>query len=212
MVRILLTQPSAAGVTRQEPPPVSRRAGGGILCGAMGAGSFMAIEPEQRAALLIVDRHTLRSPYHVRYELLESAVYMLASRAQRRVLARHERLFLLDRRRPLRHGLTPLRSRFAARSALLAPLADERQPRLLGIEHARLELDGLAITAAAARLQANLLELALDVRRGLFESGLSHVASREIVGREELDMTPPPLAFSAEVLHDEQDGRENEHV
>jgi hypothetical protein len=85
VVRLMLTQPSIAVTARDEPPPVSRHAGGAVLCGAMGAGSFMAIEPEQRAALLVVGRDSLRFPYHVRYELLESAVYMLASRVQRLV-------------------------------------------------------------------------------------------------------------------------------
>ncbi len=68
------------------PAPVLRAAGSGALCCAMGPGSFMSIEPERRAALLVLCRDALvRFPYHVRYELLESAVYLLASRVQRLV-------------------------------------------------------------------------------------------------------------------------------
>jgi hypothetical protein len=65
-----------------EPPRVRSLAAGGILCGAMETANFVALTPQQRTALVVVSREMLRFPYHVRYEILEFAVYVLASRAQ----------------------------------------------------------------------------------------------------------------------------------
>jgi hypothetical protein len=56
--------------------------GGGVLCGAMGSSNFVALSPEQRSGLVVVSEDMLRFPYHVRYELLEFAVYTLATRTQ----------------------------------------------------------------------------------------------------------------------------------
>jgi energy-coupling factor transporter ATP-binding protein EcfA2 len=68
-----------------EPPPVRSLAGAGLLCGLMGSASFVSVAVAERAALLVVSAHDLRYPYHVRYELLEFAVYLLAARALRLV-------------------------------------------------------------------------------------------------------------------------------
>ena len=67
---------------RPEPAPVRALSADGILCGAMGAASFVSLSPHARSALIVVGRDTLRHAYHVRYELLEFAVYVLAARAQ----------------------------------------------------------------------------------------------------------------------------------
>jgi hypothetical protein len=69
----------------REPPRVRPLAGGGIFCGAMESATFMALSPQQRSALIVVSPEMLQFPYHVRYELLEFAVYMLAARVQRLV-------------------------------------------------------------------------------------------------------------------------------
>jgi hypothetical protein len=68
--------------TESEPPRVRSFAAGGILCGAMETANFVALTPQQHSALVVVSREMLGSPYHVRYEMLEFAVYVLASRAQ----------------------------------------------------------------------------------------------------------------------------------
>lgn len=65
-----------------EPPRVRPLAGEGILCGAMESANFMALTPQQRSALIVVSPDMLEFPYHIRYELLEFAVYMLAARVQ----------------------------------------------------------------------------------------------------------------------------------
>jgi hypothetical protein len=84
-VRLLVTgnrARRAAARLAGEPPPVRPLAGGGILCGAMDRASFVALTPQQRSALIVVASEMLRYPYHIRYELLEFAVYVLAARAQ----------------------------------------------------------------------------------------------------------------------------------
>ncbi len=70
---------------RVEPEPIRPLAGGGLLCGAMESANFAAIDPWRRTALIVVSGRMLASPYHVRYELLEFAVYVLAARAQKLV-------------------------------------------------------------------------------------------------------------------------------
>ena len=48
----------------------------------MDGANFVALSPEQRTALIAVSPDMLRFPYHIRYEMLEFAVYVLASRVQ----------------------------------------------------------------------------------------------------------------------------------
>ncbi len=79
-IRLVLTPHTHRG--RGEPPPVRPLAGAQLLCGALDGGSFVSLAPSHRAALLVVSRDLLRHAYHVRYELLEFAVYVLAARAQ----------------------------------------------------------------------------------------------------------------------------------
>jgi hypothetical protein len=86
-VRLVLTPPPVRGNRRPrgEPPPVQTLAADGILCGAIEGAGFVTLNPQKRAALVVVPRELLRYAYHVRYELLEFAVYVLAARAQRLV-------------------------------------------------------------------------------------------------------------------------------
>jgi len=82
-LRLVLTGPARS--TRRaarEPPPVRTLASGGILCGAIDGASFVTIDVPQRAALIVVARDLLRYAYHIRYELLEFAAYVLAARVQ----------------------------------------------------------------------------------------------------------------------------------
>ena len=88
-VRMVLTPAAPTRDARPAdaaaPSPVRPLAGAGILCGALGSASFVALTPDQRSALMVITRDMLRHAYHVRYELLEFAVYVLAARAQRLV-------------------------------------------------------------------------------------------------------------------------------
>jgi len=69
----------------REPPLVRPLSGDGLVCGATAASNFVALDPTCRAAIVVVSQHMLRFPYHLRYELLEFALYTLAARAQRLV-------------------------------------------------------------------------------------------------------------------------------
>ena len=82
VVRLVLVRAPRGPAKRSEPAPVTALAGAGLLGGVVGAGSHVAICPRRRAALIAVSAAMLRFPYHVRYELLEFAVYTLAARAQ----------------------------------------------------------------------------------------------------------------------------------
>ncbi|HTU61598.1 MAG TPA: hypothetical protein VMF89_24250, partial [Polyangiales bacterium] len=77
-VRLFLT-PAAC---TNELPQVRPLAGDGLLCGSLDESSFAIIDPLRRSALLVVSEHLLQFPYHVRYELVEFAVYTLAARSQ----------------------------------------------------------------------------------------------------------------------------------
>jgi hypothetical protein len=80
-IRLVLGDGSAAS-HRNEPAQLRMLSGPGLLCGVSPAASAAIISPEQRAALVIVERDMLRYPYHVRYELIEFAVFTLAARVQ----------------------------------------------------------------------------------------------------------------------------------
>jgi hypothetical protein len=84
-VRLVLGAPVLArrAATRGEPPPVKALSGAGLLCGVAGSSCFVTLSPRQRAALIVVDPRMLRHPYHLRYELVEFAAYVLAARVQR---------------------------------------------------------------------------------------------------------------------------------
>jgi hypothetical protein len=76
----LLPEKPARGV-----PPVATRAAPGLLLGAAAGSALLAVAPREHSALLALPEHLLGSAYHVRYELLEFAVYLLAARAQKLV-------------------------------------------------------------------------------------------------------------------------------
>jgi hypothetical protein len=88
-VRLLLTpRTAAAGAgerparARRQPPPISMIQGAGFLGSATESSTFVVLSPAQRTALVSVSQAMLRFPYHVRYELIEFAVFTLACRAQ----------------------------------------------------------------------------------------------------------------------------------
>lgn len=81
----LLLTPKRPRTVGREPAAVRSLATQGILCGAFDGSGFVALSPQLRSGLLIVPHELLRYPYHIRYELFEFAVYVLAARAQRLV-------------------------------------------------------------------------------------------------------------------------------
>jgi hypothetical protein len=65
-----------------QPPGLALLNGAGYLGGATYQSNFVVLSPAQRSALIVVAQEMLRFPYHIRYELLEFAVFTLAARAQ----------------------------------------------------------------------------------------------------------------------------------
>jgi hypothetical protein len=83
-VRLILMS-SKRKRSNAEPAPLQMMSGGGLLAGATESSSFVVMSPHEQAALVVVTPRMLRFPYHVRYELIEFAVFTLATRAQKLV-------------------------------------------------------------------------------------------------------------------------------
>ncbi|GLQ49968.1 serine kinase [Dyella flava] len=75
-LRLVLRNVASTG----EPLPVQMQSSGGMLCGIMDACNYTILMPEQHKALVVASEDMLRRPYHLRYELIEFAVFTLASR------------------------------------------------------------------------------------------------------------------------------------
>jgi HPr Serine kinase C-terminal domain len=73
---------SARAGGRKDAPRIRMLNGVGFLGSATDTSTFAVLSPVDRTAVIFVSRDMLRSPYHVRYELIEFAVFTLASRAQ----------------------------------------------------------------------------------------------------------------------------------
>lgn len=73
---------AATAASPGEPAALAMLSGAGLLCGASPAASAAVVSAQQRAGLVVVEREMLRFPYHVRYELIEFAVFTLAARVQ----------------------------------------------------------------------------------------------------------------------------------
>lgn len=73
------------GGGRARPPPLTMLNGAGCLGGATVGSSFTVLSPQTRTGLVVVSPRMLPFPYHVRYELIEFAVFTLAARAQQLV-------------------------------------------------------------------------------------------------------------------------------
>lgn len=72
--------PRQASPRRAEPPPVRMQSGAGLICGVMDASNYVVLAPAQRQALVVASEDMLDRPYHLRYELVEFAVFTLATR------------------------------------------------------------------------------------------------------------------------------------
>ena len=68
-----------------EPPPVRTQLGAGRVLGFMDDDNYVLISPQQRRARVVASEDMLGHAYHLRYELIEFAVFILATRGQRLV-------------------------------------------------------------------------------------------------------------------------------
>lgn len=65
---------------RDIPPPIRSWGGAGVLSAMMDESNYVIVLPAQHRALVVISEDMLAYPYHVRYELMELAVFTLASR------------------------------------------------------------------------------------------------------------------------------------
>jgi hypothetical protein len=72
--------PRQLSTNAAEPPPVRVQSGAGLLCGVMNASNYVVLAPEQQRGLVVTSQDMLGHPYHLRYELIEFAVFTLATR------------------------------------------------------------------------------------------------------------------------------------
>lgn len=76
-LRLLPRQPSMGD---REPPPLRMQSGAGLICGVMDTSNYVMLAPAQGRALVVASEDMLGWPYHLRYELIEFAVFTLAAR------------------------------------------------------------------------------------------------------------------------------------
>ena len=82
-VKLLLRAGKSSRAQRRfEPAELDMFCGASWLGGASRASDVVMLSPQQRTALVVVSPQTLAFPYHTRYELIEFAVFTLASRCQ----------------------------------------------------------------------------------------------------------------------------------
>lgn len=79
-VELRLLPRRAAPPIAAAPPPVQMQSGAGLICGVMDASNYVVLAPAQRQALVVASEDMLERPYHLRYELIEFAVFTLATR------------------------------------------------------------------------------------------------------------------------------------
>ena len=80
LVELSLASRRDVPAAMEEPPPVRTRAGAGFVCGVMDAANYAVLFPAERRALVAASHDMLGHPYHLRYELIEFAVFVLAAR------------------------------------------------------------------------------------------------------------------------------------
>lgn len=78
-LRLLPRRGVASG---REPPPVRTRLGNRLQSGVMDAGNYVLVSPRRRRARVVASAEMLDHPYHLRYELVEFAILLLAARCQ----------------------------------------------------------------------------------------------------------------------------------
>lgn len=86
-VHLMLTPESRSAPrgVMDEPEGFAMLQGAGFLGGATPASTFVAISAKEKSALVCVSKEMLLFPYNTRYELIEFAVFTLASRVQHMV-------------------------------------------------------------------------------------------------------------------------------
>lgn len=168
-VKLMLTPAPVKSVRRtergREPPPISMLHGPGFLGSATPSSTFVVLSPGERTGLVSVSAEMLRFPYHVRYEVIEFAVFTLACRAQG-LVPLHAACVGLDGRGILLMGPSGAGKSTVALQCLLE-----------GFEFLSEDSVFVAPDSMRATGTANFLHVRADSLRGLGESG-----TRSIIG------------------------------
>jgi hypothetical protein len=161
----------------------------------MDRANFVAMTPEQRSALIVVAADMLRYPYHIRYELLEFAVYVLAARAQA-LVPLHAACLGHDRAGVLLMGPSGAGKSTLVLHGLLAGL------EFVGEDSVLVDPMGLLATGIANFLHLrpdSLGFLARDDRKALRE-GSSNIRRRSGVEKLEIDVRRRPYRLASAPL------------
>lgn len=67
-------------VGAEGPPPLQLQSGADLLVGVMDAANYVVVVPQRRRALIVASEDLLDHPYHLRRELIEFVVFLLATR------------------------------------------------------------------------------------------------------------------------------------
>lgn len=78
----LQLRPRRACADDGEPPAVRIRLDDGLPCGIIDDHNYIVVSPDRRWARVVASGDMLDHPYHLRYELIEFAVFLLAARCQ----------------------------------------------------------------------------------------------------------------------------------
>jgi hypothetical protein len=200
--RVRLTAAPGRSARRGEPGLIRPLAGDGLLCGVMDGASFAALTPADRAGLIVVARDLLAHGYHVRYELLEFAVYVLAARA-RQLVPLHAACLTHAGAGVLVLGASGSGKSTLVLQAVLSGL------KLVGEDSVLVQPQGLRATGIASYIHVRpdaLRFLARDQRRALLRHSArirrrSGVAKLEIdVRGEQARLAPAPAPIRAVVF------------
>jgi hypothetical protein len=74
--------PSQRAPNAGSPPPMRMQSGAGLITGVVDASNYVVLAPGQHRALVVASEDMLARTYHLRYELIEFAVFILAARGQ----------------------------------------------------------------------------------------------------------------------------------
>jgi len=173
-----------------SPPPLTLLHGGGLIAGVTASSNLVAISPATKSALVAAPASHLHYPYHLRYELVEFAVFTLAARVQN-LVPLHAACVAVDKRGALLMGAS------GAGKSTLALLC-----LLSGFEF--LSEDSTFVDANLMRATgiANFLHVREDSLRWLKPRDANHIRKSPVIQRRsgvkkfEFDLRQPRFALA----------------
>jgi hypothetical protein len=209
-VHLVLNEAAAPNRPRTEPPGFTLMSGAGLLGAVAGPASVVVMSPAQGEALVTVSREMLEHPYHARYELIELAVFTLATRVQQ-LLPLHAACVSLNDR-----GLLLMGDSGAGKSTLSLHCL-RRQLDFVSEDAVFVTAKGLLATGVA-----NFLHVRADTLRGLPKQEAGRIRAFPTIRRRsgvrkfeidlrrlEVRLAPRPPRLSAAVFLSPRSGGGN---